>query len=161
MQKSNIIKRRISAHIRWMRFIFAPLGAYFIYLFFKHLIESHIDSEAFISSFIFSLISIGLYYFFNTAKTVEFDENHMYVRDKEKKEEKIPLNRIYKIKLTMIEINNKSLWKIYYYNENQVETSVKILPRWMNLNFNKFKDAVKTANKDAEIRNWSHSFDFD
>jgi ribosomal protein L31E len=68
---------------------------------------------------------------------------------------------VYKIKLTMIEINKNNMWKIGYYDNNRIKKSVRILPRFLNKHFDEFTIQVKIANKNVNIQNWSHSLDLD
>jgi ribosomal protein L31E len=109
---------------------------------------------------LFLIISAVLYYLFDVSKTVEFDNDFMYIKGKSG-EEKIPLKNVYKIKLTMIEINKNNMWKIGYYDNNRIKKSVRILPRFLNKHFDEFTIQVKIANKNVNIQNWSHSLDLD
>jgi len=101
-----------------------------------------------------------LYFLFDQARTVEFDNKFMYVTGKTG-EEKVALKDVYKIKLTMTEINNRSMWKIGYYDQKKTAKTVRILPRLFHKHFNEFKNLAQAANKKVKIPNWSHSFDFD
>jgi len=154
------MKRRISSHIRWIRFLFVAVGLALIYSFTSSLIDNNIDQEEAIVELGFLIVCVGVYYLIDKAKVVEFDHNFMYLTGKAG-EEKIPLKEIYNIKLTMTEINNRNMWKIDYFDNDGAEKSVRILPRWSHKHLDEFKDYVKAANKDAKIKNWTHSFDFD
>ncbi|HWJ28210.1 MAG TPA: hypothetical protein VNS32_16825, partial [Flavisolibacter sp.] len=94
------------------------------------------------------------------AKTVEFDKDNMYVTDR-RNEVSLPLKNVYKIKLTMTRINNRHLWKIGYYNNEGEAKAVRILPGRFYKYFNEFEEAVKKANPDVKISNWTWSFDLD
>tara|TARA_R110000868_G_scaffold391722_1_gene661979 strand:+ start:274 stop:741 length:468 start_codon:yes stop_codon:yes gene_type:complete len=154
------MKKRISSNIRWARFLFILFGFIFLTALIITLAKDSIHQDAVIAESIFLIICPILYYLFDKAKTVEFDKDFMYVTSKNKKE-KIPLKMIYKIKLTMTEINNRSMWKISYYDENNISKSVRILPRWFYQDFYEFKDAVIAVNKNLIYKSYSHSFDID
>lgn len=140
--------------------MFIILGIFLLFLLGNSLSKQVIDYESVIVQLVFLSISIILYFLFDKAKTVEFDTNYMYVSGKGE-EERILLSDVFKIKLTMTKINNRSMWKISYYDVNKAQKSVRVLPRWFYENFNEFKAAVKSANEDVTIKNFSHSFDFD
>ena len=94
------------------------------------------------------------------AKTVEFDYEFMYISYKSKIE-KIPLGKVFTIKMTLTQINNRNMWKIKYVDNHGKKMSVRILPKVYQDDFHHFKLKVKAANEKVEIQNWSHSFDFD
>ena len=154
------MRTRISSHIRWARFLFLLAAIGFLTWIIMSLVEESIHQDGIPVMLMAMLICGLLYYFFDLAKAVEYDSDFMYVKGKSG-EEKIPLKDIYKIKLTMIQINKRNLWKISYYDERRVEKSVRILPRFMHVRFDEFKDRVRIANKNVKIKNWSHSFDLD
>lgn len=116
------------------------------------------DANTSIPCMIFLAMSGILYYLFSIAKTVEFDEQHLFISDK-KRSEVIPLNNVFKIKLTMTQINNDNFWKIKYIGNDGKENVVRILPQ--RENFEVFKKTVEQKNSQVEIRKWSHSFDVD
>ncbi|MES2732694.1 MAG: hypothetical protein V4714_13135 [Bacteroidota bacterium] len=118
------------------------------------------DSEGSVAFFIFLFVSVILFFLFHYSKTVEFDEDFMYVSGRQINT-KVPLVRVYKIKRTMTQINKQYMWKISYYDEQDAEQSVRILPKVGNGRFDHFTDLVKEKNQAAQIKNWSHSFDFD
>lgn len=154
------MKKRISRNLRIGRYLFIVLGIIFSAALFYSLSVEFIDLEEIIVEAIFLSICLLLYYLFDHAKTVEFDHNHMYVSGKKEKE-KIPLEKVFKIKLTMTEINKRNMWKISYYDKNNDKKAVRILPRSFYKHFNEFKDAVQAVNKDLIYKSYSHSLDFD
>ena len=154
------MKKRISSNIRWARYLFVLLGFILLTAVVIALSEDFVNQEAVIVLSIFLIICPILYYLFDKAKTVEYDLEFMYVTNKNEVE-KVQLKKIFKIKLTMTEINKRNMWKISYYDKNNIQKSVRILPRWYHQDFDDFTDAVKAANKDLIFKRFSHSFDFD
>ena len=154
------MKRRISSHIRWSKFLFLAIGIGLLFGLINSLTEDIVNQENSMVMLGFLIICGILYYLLDRAKTVEFDNAFMYVTGKTGNE-KIALKEVFKIKLTMTEINNRSMWKIGYYDQMGTEKSVRILPRWLDSNFDEFKKLVQAANNKVKIQNWSHSFDFD
>lgn len=152
------MRNRISTNIRLARFLFVALGIGLLFDLTYTIFKNDYDQEKIIVEIVFLIINSILYYLFDKAKTVEFDDDFMYVTGKAG-EEKIPLKDIYKIKLTLAEINDRNMWKIGYYDNSQNEKIVRILPAYPQ--FDNFKKGVMAANKDLKIRNWSHSFDID
>ena len=116
------------------------------------------DTNTLITCAIFLVISGVLYYLFSNAKTVEFDEVNMFISNK-KGNEVIPLTNIFRIKLTMTQINNDNFWKIKYTGEQGEKLAVRILPK--RDTFEVFKRVVREKSPSVEIKNWSHSFDLD
>ena len=154
------MKKRISTNIRWARFLFIVLSTILTIALSVTLSNDLIDQEAVLVLTIFLIICPILYYLFDKAKTVEFDKEFMYITDK-KEIVKVPLRRVFKIQLTMTQINKRNMWKISYYDKNNSQKSVRILPKLFYKDFYEFKDLVQQINKDLEFKNSSHSFDFD
>jgi len=154
------MRKRISRKLRGARFLFIAIGTIFLITLPISLSKETINEEHVIVQIAFLIICAVLYYLFDKAKVVEFDSGYMYITGKNSRE-KIPLKNVYKIKLTMIRINNRSMWKIGYYDALNIQKSVRILPKWFNKHFDEFVDSVKAVNKDLSYKSWSHSFDFD
>jgi len=156
------MRKRISSNIRIGKYLFIVLIVVVFYFIIKALNDKNvdIDSSNVAATTIIIFICVGLYFLFDSAKTVEYDSTFMYVIGK-KGEEKVRLKDVLVIKYTMTEINKRNLWKIEYYNESMNEESVRILPKIFNNNFDEFKKLVKATNRNVVIQNWSSSFDFD
>lgn len=154
------MKQRVSKNVRWSRFLFLGIGVVLVFVIIYSLTKTPVNTESIAIEVLFSLFCYGLYSLFDKAKTVEFDAKFMYVFGKSD-EQKIPLKNIYKIKMTLTEVNDRNIWKIGYYDTKGIKKSVRILPRWFGGYFNNFKERVKSENKLVKIKNWSHSLDFD
>jgi hypothetical protein len=138
------------------KYLILVVQAYLLYfIFFKD-----INNETKAAYVVGILISAVLFYLFHQAKKVEFDDDYMYISNREKTEV-VPLGKVYKIKLTMTSINNSPLWKIGYYDEFGNTKAVRILPKLWSSDFERFKETVSTKNGNVKIKNWSHSFDLD
>ena len=74
----------------------------------------------------------------------------MFVKRK-KNEVKIKLEQIKKIKKTNIEVNDKSIWRIYYTDNFYNEKSIRIRPRFNSEYFNEFRKSVKLKNENLII----------
>lgn len=122
------------------------------------LFYSYKETNALICCITFLALLGLLYYLFSIAKTVEFDEQDLFISNKNESEV-IPLNKVFGIKFTMTRINNNNFWKIKYVGNDGNKKAVRILPK--RDKFDAFKKLVKEKNPGVEIKNWSHSFDFD
>ena len=96
--------------------------------------------------FIFS----SIYLYFDRVKILEYDKNYLFVKGK-KNEVKIKLEQIKKIKKTNIEVNDKSIWRIYYTDNFYNEKSIRIRPRFNSEYFNEFRKSVKLKNENLII----------
>src|SRR5690348_15242529 len=73
---------RISASIRWTRFIFLAIGIVVFIGLLNQFSQRLANTNAFFTQFLI-LAACGLFfYLFNSAKTVEFDNDNMYVIDR-------------------------------------------------------------------------------
>ena len=155
------MKYRISSHIRWIKYLFLAIGiGLLLELTTNTLLSDDANDESTIVMILFLIICGVLYHLFNLAKTIEFDHEFMYISGKNG-EEKVALQNIHKIKLTMTKINNRSMWKIGYYDQQKTKKTVRFSPRLYYNHFDEFKNLVKKENNQVTIQNWSHSFDFD
>lgn len=106
---------------------------------------------------VFVLIGYLILYLIKKMKTVDFDTNNLYIKSR-KSNLTIPLEKITKIKIIMIEVGDASFYKIEFKTSTEKLESVRILPN--NL-FPQFLEIVKQKNRNLKIKKWSHSFDFD
>ncbi|WP_276481083.1 hypothetical protein [Paraflavitalea pollutisoli] len=145
---------QISSNLRSGRYIALLVGLVALFI----LIRSWEETQTVIVCGVLVAIAGFLYYLHDKAKTVEFDEGSMYISRKDVTET-VPLAAIYSIKLTMTQVNDRNLWKIKYLNSNGEKSAVRFLPR--RDAFEAFKKAVQEKNGSVDIKNWSHSLDFD
>lgn len=104
------------------------------------------------------MLPFGLaYYGLSKLKIVDFDTDNLYIKSGDVLKS-IPLKNVSGIKMTMININETSFWKIKFTDDAGNQDSVRILP---NENFEELKALVKELNKNVNVRTWSSSFDFD
>src|SRR4051812_20165274 len=85
------------------------------------------DTHTVIACSVFLALSAILYYLFNKARIVAFDDLNMFVSNKTETEV-VPLINIFKIKLTMTQLADANFWKINYIDSNGKRTAVRILP---------------------------------
>ena len=154
------MRKRVSSNIRDFRFLFPFIGLLIIAQIIHAGVINRYDRQVVIVEIVVLFACVGLYFLFDHAKNVEFDQDFMYVMHRSG-EEIIPLKDVNRIKYTMTQINNKNMWLIGYYDKNKVEQSVRILPRWFYRHFDEFKNCVRAANNEVKIKNYSHSFDID
>jgi hypothetical protein len=147
---------RISANLTLGKYIVVALTVYLLYFIFFVGVDNQTKLAYCVGIIIFGIA----FYLFHHSKKVEFDDDCMYITDR-KKTQIIPLQNVYKIKLTMTSINNANLWKIGYYDETGQSKAIRILPKFFSEGFETFKRTVKVKNDNVKIKNWSHSFDFD
>ena len=100
---------------------------------------------------IFIFLLIGLYFVFDKAKSIEFDNEYLFISSKNSNE-KISFKNILKIKKTLAEINDRDMWKIYYRDKNNIEKSSRIWPRWNSKYFEEFKSLALNKNDEIEIK---------
>ena len=154
------MRKRISTNLRWARFIPAAVFVALLYSIVNLINNDNRENEALIGICISAIVCVALYFIFDSAKKVEFDQNHLFIISK-KGEESIPLKNIHGIKLTSYEINNSNMWKIKFTNRSNSYDSVKFLPIYNDNSFEEFKQTVYQANPNVSIQKWTHSFDFD
>lgn len=105
-------------------------------------------------------VCIGiLYIVFYLPDNIEFDNDHLFII-RRRKEIVVDLKDIYLIKVTMISIGYRSLWKIRYTNNNE-DGAARFYSRYFSSSFDNFCNQVKAKNPHVEIKNYSWSFDFD
>ncbi|MFC4218888.1 hypothetical protein [Flagellimonas marina] len=146
------MRKRISTNIRNWKYVPIIIGILMIGIIFKILTENNDDLLAIgiLSSFIFLLI--GLYFVFDRAKSIEFDDQFLFISSKNS-DEKIPLKKIIGIKKTLAEINDRDIWKIYYRDKNNLEKSIRVWPRWNSKYFEEFKNIALSINDKIEVKN--------
>jgi len=151
------MRQRISTNLRWNRFIFVVLGLYLPYVILTAVEPKNINVEIILVALLITGICSLIYYLIDRAVKVEYDQHFMYVIRK-KGEEKIPLEKVQRINITTIRINNRSMWQIAYYDANNLSKSIRILPRYFEY-FDEFQEVVKKANEEVSVKNFSHPFD--
>lgn len=141
-------------------FFILAIGIKIIYSNTNSFTDFEIVNDNIQQNLLFLLIFIVMFYFFYQAKTVEFDNEYMFVSSR-KGVEKIQLKDVFKIKLTLSRIQYAYFWKISYKNNDGIHKSVRILPINKSNVFNEFIDVVRKKNSNLITKHWSHSFDFD
>lgn len=155
------MRRSICNKLITLKYIIFVLMFFFGYLLVNEIVKfanNELKSfDSIIGPIIIEVLYILAIFLISKLRTVEFDDEYLYITYK-KIEQKIPLENVFYIKLTMIEVNNFNFWKMKYLDNEKNNCSVRFLP---NRNFYDFKELIKVKNKNVKIRNWSHSFDFD
>ena len=144
------MRKRISKNIRNMKYVSIVLVIMLLVFLIKVYSE---DSNDYVSiGILLGLIPlfILLYFVFDNAKSIEFDDEHLFIVSKSTNK-KILLKDIYKLKKTMTEINDRDLWRIYY-NTYGVKKSIVFWPRWNSRNFKNFKKITQKVNKNIIIK---------
>ena len=100
---------------------------------------------------VFLLICIPLYFHFDKAKSIEFDEEYLIISTNSI-EEKISLKNIISLEKTMAQVNNRDIWKIRYRDKFNNEKSIRIWPRRQYQYFEQFKNKIIEKNPDIEIK---------
>ena len=147
------MRRKISRNSKLSKLITIIVGLFFLFMLititqnenFKLLMSLSGDSFSqtfYIACSIGILIPAIIYFLLSRAKTLEFDNNFMYVIGR-KEEEKIELKDVVEIKKSTIVINGENKWEISYYNKMREIKSIKILPNFSNTNFDEFKTLVE------------------
>ncbi|NIK93609.1 hypothetical protein GZ212_15720 [Mangrovimonas sp. CR14] len=145
------MRKRISTNTRNWRFAPIIIGIIMLGIVIKILTENKNDLLAIgiLTFFIFMLT--GLYFVFDRAKSIEFDNQHLFILSKNL-DEKIPFKNIKKIKKTLAEINDRDIWKIYYRDKNNIEKSIRVWPRWNSKYFEEFKSVALENNNEIVIK---------
>lgn len=145
------MSKRISTNTRNWKYPPIIVGIFMIGMIIKILIEGNNDNLAIGILTLFIFLLIGLYFIFDKAKSIEFDDENLFITSKNS-DEKIPFNNILKIKKTLAEINDRDIWKIQYLDKNNIEKSIRIWPRWNSKYFEEFKKITLNINKEIEIK---------
>lgn len=154
------IRHRISSNLRVGRYVMLAVAILLLLILVSAFIGQVFKQDQAIGAMVGLIVAGILYYLFDHSKTVEYNQAFMFISGKTGTKE-IPLKQIFKIKRTMTQINDRSMWKIKYLDDAGQEQSVRILPKVFGEGFREFKATVKSVNRKVEIQNWSHSFDFD
>lgn len=144
-------RKRISTNTRNWKYVPIIIGILIILIIIKILTENNNDvlGVGILTLFIFLLT--GLYFVFDRAKSIEFDNEYLFISSKNS-EEKISFKNILKIKKTFAEINDRDIWKIYYRDRNNIEKSIIIWPRWDSKYFEEFKNVALKNNNEIEVK---------
>ncbi len=145
------MRKRISTNTRNWKYVPIVIGLLMIVMIVKILTENKNDILAIGILTLFVFLLIGLYFVFDKAKSIEFDNEYLFISSKNSSE-RISFKNIRKIKKTLAEINDRDIWKIYYRDKNNNEKSIRIWPRWNSNYFEEFKDTALKKNNDIEIK---------
>ncbi|MDC6362393.1 MULTISPECIES: hypothetical protein [Flavobacteriaceae] len=145
------MRRRISTNKRSWKYVPIIIGILMIGMIIKILTENKNGILAIGILTLFVLLLTGLYFVFDRAKSIEFDNEHLFISSKNS-EERISFKNIRKIKKTIAEINDRDIWKIYYRDKNNIETSIRVWPRWNSKYFEEFKITALDRNNEIEIQ---------
>lgn len=145
------MRRRISTNKRSWKYVPIIIGILMIGMIIKILTENKNDILAIGILTLFVFLLTGLYFVFDRAKSIEFDNEHLFILSKNS-EERISFKNIRKIKKTIAEINDRDIWKIYYRDKNNIETSIRVWPRWNSKYFEEFKITALDKNNEIEIQ---------
>ena len=143
----------ISRNIRDGRYLMIVIAAFCSYV-----LAISRDTETTIAAGVFMVACCVLFYLLHRAREVAHDENYLYISGRGV-EQIVPLENVFKIKLTMTRINDSYFWKIGYNDSNGKASAVRVLPQQKS--FEHFKNLVSIKNPQVAIKNYSHSFDFD
>lgn len=108
--------------------------------------------DAIIVVSVFETICLLCFFMLIKLRHIEFDDNNLYVSHN-RETQSIPLGKVEAIKLTTIEVNSASFWKIIYRCDERF-TTVRLVP---NTYFEDFIKSVQKKNPDVLIRKWAFS----
>jgi hypothetical protein len=145
------MRKRISTNTRNWKYVPIIIGILMVGIIIKILTENNDDVLALGILTLFIFLLIGLYFVFDKAKSIEFDNEYLFISSKHS-DEKISFKNILKIKKTLTEINDRDIWRIYYRDRYNTEKSVKIWPRWNSKYFEEFKNVALKNNNEIEIK---------
>lgn len=148
---------RISTNMTWARYIFGAITIVLLYDIFK-ILTPHLDVTLRVQiEFVLAFITGTSFYYFSQRKDVEFDSKTLYILWK-KKETKIPLTHVRKVRLTIIKINNRPTWKIDYKDKDGINQNVRLIPNKHNEEtFENFKTHIKEVNPNVKVENEARS----
>ncbi|HEX8516356.1 MAG TPA: hypothetical protein VF868_09170 [Bacteroidia bacterium] len=154
------MRRRISTNIRVGRLLILPLtvGLLILNIYVFFISDDKLDnSSSFIISgisVIFMVIGYFLYKYLDNEKTIEYDDNNMYVSGKFGTKE-IQLAKITSLIMTPTRLNDNFKWKIIYIDKDNTEGFVIFFSRPLNVNLADFSKAIMTKNSDAKVQGFS------
>ena len=102
------MRKRISTKTRNWKYVPIVIGILLIGMIIKILTENKNDTLAVGILTLFVLLLTGLYFVFDKAKSIEFDNEYLFISSK-KSNEKISFKNIRKIKKTLAEINGLAI----------------------------------------------------
>lgn len=121
------MRTRISTNMTWAKYIFGAFAIILLFDLFYMLYAAFDITNRIQIEFILALFFLALHYYFSQRKNVEYDANTLYIIFK-KKEALIALSEVTKISLTLLKINSKPTWKIYYKDDKGLKQSVRLIP---------------------------------
>lgn len=142
----------------WAKYIFATITIILLYDIFNMLVAHlHFTLKVQIE-LILAFITGASYYYFSQRKHVEYDAKSLYIIW-QKKEKRIPLTEVEKVRLTFVKINNKPTWKIDYKDSSGLKENVRLIPNKRNTeSFESFKTYIKESNPNVKIDDSAKSF---
>ncbi|RYD56454.1 MAG: hypothetical protein EOP56_12215 [Sphingobacteriales bacterium] len=145
-------RQRLSANMRWMRFIVLALAVFFLYSLAQDGFSGRDNVESMTDHLIvlfFCCLHIVFYIVFDRSKVLEFDAGFLYVKSKNG-EEKVALSSIHIIRLSSIRLGYIRLWELVYLDEMNNSKSVSFQPLDRQV-FSRFQEMVKIANPVVQI----------
>lgn len=110
----------------------------------------------FILVLIAALIACSIY-ILRRFPALKFDQSYLYIT-KNKTEEAINIDSIVLFKLTAVEVNNRSMWKLKYQENGQVKAIRYFFYTW-DPNLRSFIKLLEERN--IEVIRYYHPMDFD
>ena len=144
------MRKRISASNKIKKYFILICLGILLFMGFNIYFENGFD--IFITLLLILMVSIfsSIYLYFDRVKILEYDQNYLFIKEKNN-EKKIKLEQIKKFKKTNIEVNDQSIWRIYYTDKHNTEKSIRMRPRFNSEYFNEFKKSVKLRNENLII----------
>ena len=144
----------LSGKLIFDKIIISAIAVFFLLICFNY----YPQSLDLILTFIPIIFGIG-YITFYLPDYIEYDENNIYVR-RRNSNFTIPLEDIYMVKMTMLSIGHRNIWKIKFIS-NGIEGDARFYARYFSSSFEDFISKAKSQNPKIVINNFSWSFDFD
>ena len=118
--------------------------------------KSYDNTNLVVSVGIITIIFFVAAYRMYFSSAIEFDLENMYVSNK-RGDDVIPLKKVQAVKLTSFRINRENFWKVNYYDNSDIEQTVRFLPVYKNLD--PFIEKVKDKNPTVVIKYSTDPFD--
>ncbi|MGI4872909.1 MAG: hypothetical protein ACRYFX_17250 [Janthinobacterium lividum] len=151
----------LSRSLRWAKWVFLPLlGLVYVAILADIVLESVNVTALGLITLVMAPLGIWLLYRrFDTSFATAYDSDFLYLY-KSVGTEQIPLGRVHQIKYVFFKISYRHRWRIGYYDTNNQERIVRVLPvGFSGRSIDGFIAAVRRHNPQVEVRHWYLFFD--
>jgi len=146
--------RQLSSKLIFDKIVVAAIILCLVFVFFKY---KAVNLDILLPA-IPIVIGMG-YLIFYLPDHIEYDSENIYI-SRHRRKFSIRLNDIDTVKLTMLSIGHRNMWKIKF-TQNGIESNARFYTRIFSSTFKDFISKLKAENPSVDINKITWSFDFD